>query len=152
MALTAKNMPYKHRFGPFAGENLYLRVGPDETYWEPCNQKGGFHLTFARINGALDGQVMAFFVMVVAAAEVVVGLAIIVSIYRRRRTIVELLSAIPGVQCPTPRGAGTPRNVGDGAGATCAFVSGDGAPTPFVRCAWLMPGSLRSRPVCGGCW
>src|SRR5262249_39291225 len=27
-----------------------LRVGPDETYWEPCNQKGGFHLTFARIN------------------------------------------------------------------------------------------------------
>jgi NADH-quinone oxidoreductase subunit K len=44
-------------------------------------------VTFARINGALDGQVMAFFVMVVAAAEVVVGLAIIVSIYRRRRTI-----------------------------------------------------------------
>lgn len=32
------------------------------------------------------GQVMAFFVMVVAAAEVVVGLAIIVSIFRARRT------------------------------------------------------------------
>ena len=32
-------------------------------------------VTFARINGQLDGQVMAFFVMVVAAAEVVVGLA-----------------------------------------------------------------------------
>jgi NADH:ubiquinone oxidoreductase subunit K len=31
-------------------------------------------VTFARINGQLDGQVMAFFVMVVAAAEVVVGL------------------------------------------------------------------------------
>ncbi len=28
----------------------YLRVGPDEVYWEPCNQKAGFHLTFARIN------------------------------------------------------------------------------------------------------
>jgi NADH-quinone oxidoreductase subunit K len=43
-------------------------------------------VTFSRINGALDGQVMAFFVMVVAAAEVVVGLAIIMSIFRTRRT------------------------------------------------------------------
>ena len=44
-------------------------------------------VAFARINGALDGQVMAFFVMVVAAAEVVVGLAIIMSIFRTRRTV-----------------------------------------------------------------
>ena len=43
-------------------------------------------VSFARINGTLDGQVMAFFVMVVAAAEVVVGLAIIMSIYRTRRS------------------------------------------------------------------
>ncbi len=43
-------------------------------------------VTFARINGSIDGQVMAFFVMVVAAAEVVVGLAIIMSIFRTRRT------------------------------------------------------------------
>jgi NADH-quinone oxidoreductase subunit K len=43
-------------------------------------------VTFARINGQLDGQVMAFFVMVVAAAEVVVGLAIIVTIFRSRRS------------------------------------------------------------------
>lgn len=28
----------------------YLRVAPDETYWEPCNQKAGFHMTLARIN------------------------------------------------------------------------------------------------------
>lgn len=28
----------------------YVRVGPDETYWEPCAQKAGFHLTLARIN------------------------------------------------------------------------------------------------------
>jgi hypothetical protein len=28
----------------------YVRVAPDETYWEPCSQKAGFHLTFARIN------------------------------------------------------------------------------------------------------
>ncbi|WP_438020907.1 hypothetical protein WMF18_18390 [Sorangium sp. So ce315] len=28
----------------------YLRVGPDETYWEPCSRKAGFHMSFARIN------------------------------------------------------------------------------------------------------
>jgi len=43
-------------------------------------------VTFGRINGSLDGQIMAFFVMVVAAAEVVVGLAIIMSIFRTRRS------------------------------------------------------------------
>ncbi len=43
-------------------------------------------ITFARINGSLDGQVIALFVMVVAAAEVVVGLAIIMSIFRARRS------------------------------------------------------------------
>ena len=43
-------------------------------------------VTFSRINGNLDGQIMAFFVMVVAAAEVVVGLAIIMSIFRTRRS------------------------------------------------------------------
>ena len=43
-------------------------------------------VTFSRINGDLEGQVMAFFVMVVAAAEVVVGLAIIMSIFRSRRS------------------------------------------------------------------
>ena len=41
-------------------------------------------VTFARMRGNLDGQVLVFFVLVVAAAEVVVGLAIIVSIFRRR--------------------------------------------------------------------
>jgi len=43
-------------------------------------------VTFSRVNGTLDGQVMAFFTMVVAACEVVVGLAIIVAIYRSRRS------------------------------------------------------------------
>jgi NADH-quinone oxidoreductase subunit K len=43
-------------------------------------------VTFSRINGSLDGQVMAFFVMTVAAAEVVIGLAIIMSIFRTRRS------------------------------------------------------------------
>src|ERR1700741_2383680 len=41
---------------------------------------------FSRLHGTLDGQVIAFFVMVVAAAEVVIGLAIITSIYRTRRS------------------------------------------------------------------
>ncbi|WP_159791691.1 NADH-quinone oxidoreductase subunit NuoK [Puerhibacterium puerhi] len=43
-------------------------------------------VTFARLHGDLTGQVLAFFVMVVAAAEVVVGLAIIVTIFRTRRS------------------------------------------------------------------
>ena len=43
-------------------------------------------VTFARIHGDLSGQVIAFFVMVVAAAEVVVGLSIIVTIFRTRRS------------------------------------------------------------------
>jgi len=43
-------------------------------------------IAFARLHGGLDGQVIAFFVMVVAAAEVVVGLAILTSIFRTRRS------------------------------------------------------------------
>ncbi|KWW99484.1 NADH-quinone oxidoreductase subunit NuoK [Carbonactinospora thermoautotrophica] len=43
-------------------------------------------VTFARVVGNLEGQVAAFFTMVVAAAEVVVGLAIIVTIFRTRRS------------------------------------------------------------------
>ena len=43
-------------------------------------------VAFARMHGNLDGQVVAFFVMVVAAAEVVVGLAILMAIYRARRS------------------------------------------------------------------
>jgi len=47
------------------------------------------NLTFVaagRALGTLDGQMAVFFVLVVAAAEVVVGLAIIVAIFRRRET------------------------------------------------------------------
>src|SRR5690242_16431184 len=43
-------------------------------------------VTFARQEGNLDGQVIALFVMLVAAAEVVVGLAIIMTIFRTRRS------------------------------------------------------------------
>lgn len=43
-------------------------------------------VAFSRLYGNLTGQVFAFFVMVVAAAEVVVGLSIVVSIFRTRRS------------------------------------------------------------------
>ena len=43
-------------------------------------------VTFSRMWGNVEGQVFAFFVMVVAAAEVVVGLAIVVSIFRTHRS------------------------------------------------------------------
>jgi NADH-quinone oxidoreductase subunit K len=44
-------------------------------------------VAFSRMHNDLNGQVLAFFSMVVAAAEVVVGLAIIVSVYRRRQSV-----------------------------------------------------------------
>ncbi|HWC72004.1 MAG TPA: NADH-quinone oxidoreductase subunit NuoK [Actinomycetota bacterium] len=43
-------------------------------------------VAFSRLHLELDGQVLAFFSMVVAAAEVVVGLAIIVAVFRRTGT------------------------------------------------------------------
>jgi NADH-quinone oxidoreductase subunit K len=43
-------------------------------------------VTFSKMQANLHGQVLAFFVIVVAAAEAVVGLAIIVSLFRRRAT------------------------------------------------------------------
>ncbi|MBY0442368.1 MAG: NADH-quinone oxidoreductase subunit NuoK [Mycobacteriaceae bacterium] len=43
-------------------------------------------VTFARMHGNFDGQMVAFFTMVVAACEVVVGLAIIMTIFRSRKS------------------------------------------------------------------
>jgi NADH-quinone oxidoreductase subunit K len=43
-------------------------------------------VAFARMHGNLNGQVVAFFVMVVAAAEVGVGLAILMALYRARKS------------------------------------------------------------------
>ena len=43
-------------------------------------------VAMSRFNGNLDGQVMVFFVITVAAAEVSVGLALIVALYRKRQT------------------------------------------------------------------
>ena len=44
-------------------------------------------VAFARALGSIDGQVFVFFVMTVAAAEVAVGLAIIVNVFRLRETV-----------------------------------------------------------------
>lgn len=44
-------------------------------------------VTFARMHGGLNGQIVVFFVMTVAAAEVAIGLALIVEIFRTRHTI-----------------------------------------------------------------
>ncbi|MCX6884846.1 MAG: NADH-quinone oxidoreductase subunit NuoK [Verrucomicrobiota bacterium] len=44
-------------------------------------------VAFSRFNGKLDGQIFVFFVITVAAAEVAVGLALIVALYRRRQTV-----------------------------------------------------------------
>jgi NADH-quinone oxidoreductase subunit K len=43
-------------------------------------------VAFSRYNNRLDGQVMVFFVITVAAAEVAVGLALIVALYRQRQS------------------------------------------------------------------
>jgi len=44
-------------------------------------------VTFSRINGNLDGQVLSFFVIAVAAAEVTVGLALIVNLFRLKASV-----------------------------------------------------------------
>jgi NADH-quinone oxidoreductase subunit K len=42
---------------------------------------------FSQFNGAIDGDVFVFFILTVAAAEVAVGLAIIVALFRKRQTV-----------------------------------------------------------------
>ena len=83
-------------------------------------------VSFARINGNLDGQVIAFFVMVVAAAEVVVGLAIIMTIFRTRRS-----ASVDGVALRR---------------ATIGRYAGmKASPTARVRAKlWSKPSSLKS--------
>src|SRR3974390_3840852 len=52
-------------------------------------------VAMSRFNGNLDGQIMVFFIITVAAAEVAVGLALIVALYRQRPTAhVEDLTAL----------------------------------------------------------
>jgi NADH-quinone oxidoreductase subunit K len=52
-------------------------------------------VAFSRFNGTPDGNVFVFFILTVAAAEVAVGLAIIVALFRRRQTVqVDELNAL----------------------------------------------------------
>jgi len=52
-------------------------------------------VAFSRYNGTLDGNIFVFFILTVAAAEVAVGLAIIVALFRQRVTIeVDQLNAL----------------------------------------------------------
>jgi NADH-quinone oxidoreductase subunit K len=44
-------------------------------------------IAFSRFLGSIDGQVMVFFVMAVAAAEAVIGLAIIIAVFRHRQSL-----------------------------------------------------------------
>ena len=44
-------------------------------------------VAFSRYNGSMDGNLFVFFIITVAAAEVAVGLAIIVALFRRRQTV-----------------------------------------------------------------
>ena len=52
-------------------------------------------VAFSRYNGTMDGNLFVFFIITVAAAEVAVGLAIIVALFRRRQTVmVDNLNAL----------------------------------------------------------
>lgn len=54
-------------------------------------------VAFSRFLGSMDGQIFVFFVMTVAAAEVAVGLAIIVALYRNRETVnVDEINSLKG--------------------------------------------------------
>ena len=54
-------------------------------------------VAFARYHQALSGQIFVFFVMTVAAAEVAIGLALIVAIFRTKRSIdVDQMSSLKG--------------------------------------------------------
>lgn len=44
-------------------------------------------VAFSKFNHNVDGQVLVFFIIAIAAAEVAVGLAIIVALYRRKQTV-----------------------------------------------------------------
>jgi NADH-quinone oxidoreductase subunit K len=44
-------------------------------------------VAFSRFNNTLDGSVFVFFILTIAAAEVAVGLAIIVALFRKRHTV-----------------------------------------------------------------
>ena len=111
-------------------------------------------VAFSRMHGNLDGQVLAFFSMVVAAAEVVVGLAIIVAVFRRVQSVnVDDARSLGGdhrhaahlVRAADPAGGGHDQPVPRPApGALAGWLGGgrDGAVVPGGR-------RRRDRPALG---
>ncbi|PKN95493.1 MAG: NADH-quinone oxidoreductase subunit NuoK [Chloroflexi bacterium HGW-Chloroflexi-6] len=54
-------------------------------------------VAFTRVHESFDGQIFVFFVMAVAAAEVAVGLALVVAIYRSRQSIdIDQMNSLKG--------------------------------------------------------
>jgi NADH-quinone oxidoreductase subunit K len=70
-------------FGVIARRNLLILYMSLELMLNAANLA---LVAFSRFNQNLNGQVMVFFIITVAAAEVAVGLALIVALYRLRRT------------------------------------------------------------------
>ena len=70
-------------FGVLARRNLIIIYMSLELMLNAANLA---LVAFSRFNENLNGQVMVFFIITVAAAEVAVGLALIVALYRKRRT------------------------------------------------------------------
>lgn len=70
-------------FGVIARRNLLVMYMSLELMLNAANLA---LVAFSRFNNDLNGQVMVFFIITVAAAEVAVGLALIVALYRKRQT------------------------------------------------------------------
>jgi NADH-quinone oxidoreductase subunit K len=71
-------------FGVIARRNLIVILMSIELMLNAVNLT---FVAFSRELGSMTGQVAVFFVMTVAAAEAVVGLAIIISLFRHRQTL-----------------------------------------------------------------
>lgn len=70
-------------FGVMAQRNLLIIYMSLELMLSAANLA---LVAFSRFNHNLNGQIMVFFIITVAAAEVAVGLALIVALYRKRQT------------------------------------------------------------------
>jgi NADH-quinone oxidoreductase subunit K len=70
-------------FGVLARRNLLVMYMSLELMLNAANLA---LVAFSRYNNNLNGQVMVFFIITVAAAEVAVGLALIVALFRKRQT------------------------------------------------------------------
>src|SRR5687768_4800237 len=70
-------------FGVIVRSNLLIMYMSPELMLNAANLA---LVAFSRFNNNLDGQVMVFFIITVAAAEVAVGLALIVALYRKKQT------------------------------------------------------------------